>query len=89
VTSTDVVADHRAAGRAFTAAGMTGFVREAGDGRTVLCVHGVPASSFLTGRRGAPPTRSPSQERVVTDSKRLLGDERPDTPIARADLASS
>jgi len=47
MTSTEVVADHRAAGRAFTAAGMTGFVREAGDGRTVLCVHGVPASSFL------------------------------------------
>ncbi len=47
MTSTDVVADHRAAGRAFTAAGMAGFVREAGDGETVLCMHGVPASSFL------------------------------------------
>lgn len=47
MTSTEVVADHRAAGRAFTAAGMTGFVREAGDGETVLCMHGVPASSFL------------------------------------------
>jgi len=47
MTSTDVVADHRAAGRAFTAAGMTGFVREAGDGETVLCMHGVPTSSFL------------------------------------------
>jgi haloalkane dehalogenase len=47
MTSTDVVADHRAAGRAFTAAGMTGFVREAGDGETVLCMHGVPASAFL------------------------------------------
>jgi len=32
---------------AFTAAGMTGFVREAGDGETVLCMHGVPTSSFL------------------------------------------
>ena len=47
MTSTDVVADHRAAGRAFTAAGMTGFVREAGDGETVLCMHGVPTLSFL------------------------------------------
>jgi len=47
MTSTEVVADHRAAGRAFTAAGMTGFVREAGDGETVLCMHGVPTSSFL------------------------------------------
>ena len=47
MTSTDVIADHRAAGRAFTAAGMTGFVREAGDGETVLYMHGVPTSSFL------------------------------------------
>jgi len=47
MTSTEVVADHRAAGRAFTAAGMTGFVREAGDGETALCMHGVPTSSFL------------------------------------------
>ncbi len=47
MTSTDVVAGHRAAGRAFTAAGMTGFVREAGEGEKVLCMHGVPASSFL------------------------------------------
>ncbi len=47
MTSTEVVADHRAAGRAFTAAGVTGFVREAGEGETVLCLHGVPASSFL------------------------------------------
>jgi pimeloyl-ACP methyl ester carboxylesterase len=47
MTSTEVVADHRAAGRAFTAAGMTGFVREAGGGEAVLCMHGVPTSSFL------------------------------------------
>ncbi len=47
MTSADVVADHRAAGRAFTAAGLTGFVREAGDGEPVLCMHGVPTSSFL------------------------------------------
>ena len=47
MTSTEVVADHCAAGRAFTAAGMTGFAREAGDGETVLCMHGVPTSSFL------------------------------------------
>jgi len=47
MTSTEVVADHRAAGRSFTADGVTGFVREAGDGETVLCMHGVPTSSFL------------------------------------------
>lgn len=47
MTSAEVVAAHRAAGRPFTAAGTTGFVREIGDGETVLCVHGVPTSSFL------------------------------------------
>lgn len=47
MTSREVVAAHRAAGRAFTAAGISGFVREAGDGETALCMHGVPTSSFL------------------------------------------
>ncbi len=45
--SADVIAQHQAAGRAFTAAGVGGFVREAGDGVPVVCMHGVPASSFL------------------------------------------
>jgi pimeloyl-ACP methyl ester carboxylesterase len=43
----EVVAQHRAAGREFDAAGIQSFVREQGDGDTVLCMHGVPASSFL------------------------------------------
>ncbi|HET6448478.1 MAG TPA: alpha/beta fold hydrolase [Conexibacter sp.] len=47
MTSAEVVAAHRAAGRAFTAAGVGGFVREAGEGEPVVCMHGVPASSFL------------------------------------------
>ncbi len=47
MTSADVVADHRAAGRTFTAGGVEGFVREAGAGEAVLCIHGVPTSSFL------------------------------------------
>lgn len=38
---------HRAAGRPFEAAGLRSFVREAGEGVPVLCMHGVPASSFL------------------------------------------
>jgi pimeloyl-ACP methyl ester carboxylesterase len=42
----DVVADHRSAGREFEAAGIRSFVREQGDGDVVLCIHGVPASSF-------------------------------------------
>jgi pimeloyl-ACP methyl ester carboxylesterase len=45
--SSEVIDRHRAAGRFFDAAGVRSFVREEGDGETVLCVHGVPASSFL------------------------------------------
>jgi haloalkane dehalogenase len=42
-----VVAAHRAQGREFHAAGVRSFVRESGAGETVLCIHGIPASSFL------------------------------------------
>jgi haloalkane dehalogenase len=45
--STEVIERHRAAGRFFTANGVRSFVREEGDGEAVVCVHGVPASSFL------------------------------------------
>jgi pimeloyl-ACP methyl ester carboxylesterase len=42
-----VIAAHRAQGREFEAAGVRSFVREEGDGEAVLCIHGIPASSFL------------------------------------------
>src|SRR5688500_4559580 len=45
-----VVLDHARAGRAFTAAGVRSFVREsvtAAPGEPVVCIHGVPTSSFL------------------------------------------
>jgi haloalkane dehalogenase len=38
---------HSAAGRRFEAAGVQSFVREQGEGPTVVCVHGVPTSSFM------------------------------------------
>lgn len=38
---------HSAAGRRFVAGGVRSFVREQGDGPPVVCLHGVPASSFL------------------------------------------
>jgi haloalkane dehalogenase len=38
---------HSAAGRRFEAGGVRSFVREQGEGPTVLLLHGVPASSFL------------------------------------------
>ncbi len=45
--TTEIIQRHRAAGRFFSAGGVQSFVREEGDGAPVLCLHGVPASSFL------------------------------------------
>ncbi len=47
MTSRDVIATHRDAGRRFAAAGIESFVREQGDGEPVVCIHGVPSSCFL------------------------------------------
>jgi pimeloyl-ACP methyl ester carboxylesterase len=38
---------HSAAGRRFVAGGVRSFVREQGEGPPVVCLHGVPASSFV------------------------------------------
>ena len=43
----DVLEEHRRSGRAFSAAGVRSFVREAGSGPSVLCMHGMWGSSFL------------------------------------------
>lgn len=42
-----MVERHRSAGRHFNAAGVRSFVLDKGYGEPVLCVHGVPSSSFL------------------------------------------
>ena len=42
-----MIEEHRRAGRTFTAAGVQSFVREQGTGENVVCLHGVPSSSFL------------------------------------------
>lgn len=47
VSSLEVIAAHRDAGRRFEAASVNSYVRQQGDGDAVLCIHGVPASSFL------------------------------------------
>ena len=50
MTSREVIAEHRAAGRYFEAGGVRSFVREAAlptQGDPVVCMHGVPTSSFL------------------------------------------
>ena len=48
-TTTRLLADYRATGRPFTAAGIGSFVLDAGarDAQPVVCVHGVPASAYL------------------------------------------
>ena len=43
----DVVNTHRASGRFFTAADVGSFVLDQGHGPPVVCLHGVPTSSFL------------------------------------------
>jgi haloalkane dehalogenase len=47
MSSRQVVERHEAAGRRFVADGVGSFIREEGDGEPVVCVHGVPSSSFL------------------------------------------
>ena len=47
VDASAVIEAHRRSGRRFTAAGIGSFVREEGSGEPVVCLHGVPASSFL------------------------------------------
>src|ERR1700738_2285075 len=42
-----VIASHQLAGMTFEAGGVGSFVVERGDGAPVICLHGVPASSFL------------------------------------------
>lgn len=47
MNASEVVDRHRTAGRTFSAAGVESFVREEGTGEPVVCLHGVPTSSFL------------------------------------------
>ena len=47
MTSAEVVERHRSAGRFFDAAGVRSFALDVGEGEPVVCLHGVPSSSFL------------------------------------------
>ncbi len=42
-----IIEAHEGAGRRFEAGGVSSFVREVGNGEAVVCLHGVPVSSFL------------------------------------------
>jgi haloalkane dehalogenase len=44
--SSAVIERHQSAGRFFSAAGVRSFVLEHGDGPAVVCMHGLPESSF-------------------------------------------
>lgn len=76
MTSADVVARHRAAGRSFVADGVRSFVREDGQGDPVICIHGVPTSSFLY-RRVLAGLASRGLRRVAFDLPGLGLAERP------------
>jgi pimeloyl-ACP methyl ester carboxylesterase len=43
----EAVETHRRSGRSFTAAGVSSFALDQGHGPAVVCLHGVPTSSFL------------------------------------------
>jgi pimeloyl-ACP methyl ester carboxylesterase len=43
----EAIEQHRRAGREFEAGGVQSFVREQGDGDSVVLMHGIPVSSFL------------------------------------------
>ncbi len=47
MTAQEVVERHRSLGRPFDAGAIRSFVREEGSGEPVVCLHGVPMSSFL------------------------------------------
>jgi haloalkane dehalogenase len=47
IDAAQVLREHEQAGRRFTAGSVNGFVLDQGSGETVLCLHGVPTSSFL------------------------------------------
>ncbi|MEL6654391.1 MAG: alpha/beta fold hydrolase, partial [Bacteroidota bacterium] len=46
-TPQQLIEAHEQAGTYFEAAGVQSFVRQEGDGEPVVCMHGVPSSSYL------------------------------------------
>ncbi len=73
----EVIADHEAAGRRFSAAGVESFVIEVGDGDPVVLMHGVPVSSFLY-RRVAPALAARGVRAVAFDLPGLGLAQRPE-----------
>ena len=73
----EILEAHEAAGRRFEAGGVSSFVREAGDGDAVVCLHGVPVSSFLY-RRVLPELAARGLHGVAIDFPGLGLADRPE-----------
>jgi pimeloyl-ACP methyl ester carboxylesterase len=85
---TELIDIHSAAGRRFVAGGVRSFVREQGDGPPVICLHGVPASSFLY-RKLLPRLADQGLRGVALDFPGLgLADRPPDFDYSWSGLAS-
>ena len=72
----EVIDLHRASGRFFTASGLQSFVLDEGVGETVVCMHGVPASSFLY-RKVVPELAARGMRGIAFDLPGLGLAERP------------
>ncbi|MEO8091345.1 MAG: alpha/beta fold hydrolase [bacterium] len=72
----EAIAIHQAAGSRFEAGGVASFVRERGDGGAVVCVHGVPTSSYLY-RKLVPELASQGLRAIAFDLPGLGLAERP------------
>ena len=74
-----LLAAHRAAGRTFTAAGVSSFVLDQGDpdAEPVVCIHGVPASAYLY-RKVLPALAARSLRGIAVDVPGLGLAERPE-----------
>jgi pimeloyl-ACP methyl ester carboxylesterase len=72
----EAIAGHEAAGREFDAAGIASFVLDEGDGDPVVCLHGVPVSSYLY-RKVVPELASRGLRGIAFDFPGLGLAERP------------
>jgi len=87
-TPGQVIGEHQAAGRDFTAGATKSFVREQGEGEPVVLLHGVPASCFLY-RKVIPPLARAGFRAIAFDFPGLGLAERPsDFDYSTAGLAS-
>ncbi len=72
-----VITEHEASGRYFAAGGVRSFVLDQGQGEPVVCMHGVPASSFLY-RKVVPELAARGMRGIAFDLPGLGLADRPD-----------